>query len=231
MWSYLGAMTLLGGLGFDPGPMLISVAALSLGARRRNILLFAAALVLGTAAWGVALTLMVGPAIRHVHWAALAESPLGLAVAAVVGVALFVWGALALRRRFTPSGPSETLGRARQETRTASRIAAGPLPLLLVALFFVAIVASDPPFPAGVVLSSHRGIVEVVLGFLIWAAVSQSPLVLLAVALLAGRSEHFIAVTRRGMARFAPLVTLVAAGAAVVGGLALVAWVVWRLSV
>lgn len=68
-------MTLLGGLGFDPGPMLISVGALSLGARRRTVVLFAAVLVLATTAWGVALTLVAGPAIRHVHWSALVESP------------------------------------------------------------------------------------------------------------------------------------------------------------
>ncbi|MGO3796443.1 MAG: hypothetical protein ACTJGR_04885 [Pauljensenia sp.] len=229
MWSYLGAMTLLGGLGFDPGPMIISVGALSLGARRRNILLFATALVLGTTAWGVALTLVAGPAIRHVHWLALAESPLGLGVAAVAAGVLLVWGILTLRRRLTPRGPGGDPDRARQETRTASHIAAGPLPLLLVALFFVAIVLSDPPFPAGVVLSSHRPVPEVVLGFLVWALVSQSPLVLLAGALVTGLGERFIALTRRAMTRIAPVATLAAAGAAVVGGVVLGIWVVARL--
>lgn len=229
MWSYFGAMTLLGGLGFDPGPMLISVGALSLGARRRTVVLFAAVLVLATTAWGVALTLVAGPAIRHVHWSALAESPLGLGVAALVATALLAWGVLTLRRRATTRGAAEDPGRARRETRTAARIAAGPLPLLLVALFFVAIVLSDPPFPAGVVLSSHRAVPEVVLGFLVWSLVSQSPVVLLAVALVAGAGERFVALTRRVTTRIAPAVTLVAAGAAALGGVLLGSWVVVRL--
>jgi len=223
-------MTLLGGLGFDPGPMLISVGALSLGARRRNILLFATALVLGTTSWGVALTLVAGPAIRRVHWLALAESPLGLGVAAVAAAALLAWGVLTLRRRLTPRGPGGDLGHARQETRSASRIAAGPLPLLLVALFFVAIVLSDPPFPAGVVLSAHRPVPEVLLGFLVWSLVSQSPVVLLAVALSAGIGERSIALTRRAMTRIAPVATLTAAGVAALGGVALGGWVVVRLA-
>lgn len=222
-------MTLLGGLGFDPGPMLISVGALSLGARRRTVVLFAAVLVLATTAWGVALTLVAGPAIRHVQWSALAESPLGLGVAALVATALLAWGVLTLRRRATTRGAAEDPGRARRETRTAARIAAGPLPLLLVALFFVAIVLSDPPFPAGVVLSSHRAVPEVVLGFLVWSLVSQSPVVLLAVALVAGAGERFVALTRRVTTRIAPSVTLVAAGAAALGGVLLGSWVVVRL--
>lgn len=222
-------MTLLGGLGFDPGPMLISVGALSLGARRRTVVLFAAVLVLATTAWGVALTLVAGPAIRHVQWSALAESPLGLGVAALVATALLAWGVLTLRRRATTRGAAEDPGRARRETRTAARIAAGPLPLLLVALFFVAIVLSDPPFPAGVVLSSHRAVPEVVLGFLVWSLVSQSPVVLLAVALVAGAGERFVALTRRVTTRIAPAVTLVAAGAAALGGVLLGSWVVVRL--
>jgi len=209
--------------------MLISVGALSLGARRRTVVLFAAVLVLATTAWGVALTLVAGPAIRHVHWFALAESPLGLGVAALVATALLAWGVLTLRRRATTRGAAEDPGRARRETRTAARIAAGPLPLLLVALFFVAIVLSDPPFPAGVVLSSHRAVPEVVLGFLVWSLVSQSPVVLLAVALVAGAGERFVALTRRVTTRIAPAVTLVAAGAAALGGVLLGSWVVVRL--
>lgn len=150
-------------------------------------------------------------------------------MAALVATALLAWGVLTLRRRATTRGAAEDPGRARRETRTAARIAAGPLPLLLVALFFVAIVLSDPPFPAGVVLSSHRAVPEVVLGFLVWSLVSQSPVVLLAVALVAGAGERFVALTRRVTTRIAPALTLVAAGAAALGGVLLGSWVVVRL--
>lgn len=235
VWSYLGAMTLLGGLGFDPAPMLISVAALSLGARRRKIILFATVLVLGTAAWGVAVTLVAGPAIRHVHWLALAESVPGLVAATLVAVALLAWGVVTLRTRWhranlasiIDEGDAAASAPARQ-SRAASGIAAGPLPLLLVALAFIAVVLSDPPFPTAIVLSAHRSVVEVVLGFLIWAAVSQSPVVVLAVALSLGVGERFVVGSRRVMSRVAPLATMVVAGACVVAGAALLVWVAVR---
>lgn len=86
------AMSGLGLLGFDPGPGLIAAGALSMGARRRTIPLFALALIGGTTLWGVVLTLVLGPAIRSIRWLAVAESPWGLGVAAVLAVALAWWG-------------------------------------------------------------------------------------------------------------------------------------------
>lgn len=222
-------MVLLGILGFDPGPMLISIAALSLGARRRDILIFAAALVGGTAVWGSALSVVAGPAVRRVHWLILAESPVGLTLAAVAAVALVAWGVVSLLRRGRSGGPGRTGDLLRRDTRTASRMAAGLVPLMLVALVFVAVVISDPPFPAAVVLSAHQPVAVVVLGFLLWAVVSQSPLVVLAVALAAGVGDRAVTAARELMTRVTPLASLVLSVACLLGGLALGAWVVVRL--
>lgn len=228
----------LGLLGFDPGPGLIAAGALSLGARRRSIPLFALALIGGTVLWGAALTAILGPAIRRLRWLTLAESPWGLGIAVVLGAALGWWGissALRLARGHrSPRGPhlpGDSTGSPTSDTKAAARIAQGLGPLLLVALFFVAIVLSDPPFPAAVVLSAHLPMAEVVLGFALWALVSQSPLAVMAVAVMTGADRTVTAwgmrLTRRWMPVFRVAATVVAIGAA----LALLGWVGVRLAV
>ena len=59
-------LTALGG--FDPAPMLILAAALGAGIRKRHIMGSAAVLLGGTAAWGMTLTLLVGPGLQRVNW-------------------------------------------------------------------------------------------------------------------------------------------------------------------
>lgn len=230
------AMSGLGLLGFDPGPGLIAAGALSMGARRRTIPLFALVLIGGTALWGVVLTVALGPAIRGIHWLALVESPWGLAVAVLVALALAWWGIRSalrlLRGRRGPGDPhlpGDATGTPESDTRASSRLARGIGPLLLVALFFVAIVISDPPFPAGVVLSADRPLPQVCLGFALWAVVSQSPLAVAALAVVFGVdrpvTEWGMRVTRRWM----PLVRVAATVVALAAAVLLTAWVVVRL--
>ena len=231
------AMSGLGLLGFDPGPGLIAAGALSMGARRRTIPLFALALIGGTTLWGVVLTLVLGPAIRSIRWLAVAESPWGLGVAAVLAVALAWWGTRSAMRILRghrgpgdPHLPGDGTGTPETDTKAASRIAQGVGPLLLVALLFVAIVTSDPPFPAGVVLSAHRPLVDVVLGFAVWALVSQSPLAVVAVAILLGVDKPVTDWGMRLTRRWMPFVRLAATLAALGASVVLFAWVGVRLA-
>ncbi len=62
-------LTALGG--FDPAPMLIFAAALGAGIRKRHIMGSAGVLLGGTAAWGMTLTLLVGPGLQRVNWGEL----------------------------------------------------------------------------------------------------------------------------------------------------------------
>ncbi len=234
MWSYVVAMVGLGVLGFDPAPGLIALAALALGARRRDIVLFGVLLIGGTAAWGVALTAVAGRAIRRIHWFDLAVSPLGLLFETVVAVAIATWSVVVLVRRSRASSGSEVASTQADpdgsDARAASRIASGVVSLSLVALVFVAVVIGDPPFPAAVVASAGRTGGEVVLGFLLWALVSQWPLAVVALAVGLGRVGAVTALGRRWRPRIAKVTRAVGPVLGLVVATAILVWVGTRLA-
>lgn len=156
---------------------------------------------------------------------------MGLAAEVAVALVLGGWGAWSLRRRALARRGvgADPVGPVRADTRAAARVASGIGPLLAVALFFVAIVVGDPPFPAGVLASSAHGPALVVAGFVVWALVSQSPLVVVAAAVAAGVDAPVTDAGRRLLGRMAPLLGLLAAVAALMGAVVLLAWVAVRL--
>lgn len=224
VFSYLAAMCGLGVLGFDPGPMVIAGASRAGGASRRTIVAFAVALIGGTAVWGCALAALLGPRIHDLHLRRLADSWEGHVAALVLGVAFLVWGGLRVRRLLrarTASGAPMPDGGAADDSSKARGLAG----LMAVAAFFVLIVTSDAPFIAGVVASSHHHAPwVVVIGFVLWAIISQSPLFVFTVAVFFGADRRVVAWTERWMDRLRGPLWWVAAVLAVGSGAALVGW-------
>lgn len=177
--EYAGTVlaTALGG--FDPAPMVIMAAALGAGVRRRHIMGASALLLGGTAAWGVALTLLAGPRLQSVDWWALVRHG-GTAAWVEVGLAVVV-GGYALWRAVSRR-------RARGEP-TPEKPAASPWALYATSLVFVGIVVFDIPFDIHVAVAASQPLPRVVLGWVAWALLSQIALTaLVLLTLLGGRS-------------------------------------------
>ena len=197
--EYAGTVFVTALGGFDPAPMIIMAAALGAGVRRRHIMGASALLLGGTAAWGVALTLLVGPRLQRVDWWALVRHgstaawvEVGLAVA-LGGYAL--WRAVSRRR-------------ARGEP-TPEKPAASPWALYTTSLVFVGIVVLDIPFDVHVAVAASQPLPRMVLGWVVWALLSQIALTALVLLTLLGRQERFSTVMRRTWAAVAPRITVV----------------------
>ena len=197
--EYTGTVlaTALGG--FDPAPMVIMAAALGAGVRRRHIMGASALLLGGTAAWGVALTLLAGPRLQSVDWWALVRHG-GTAAWVEVGLAVVV-GGYALWRAVSRR-------RSRGEP-TPEKPAASPWALYATSLVFVGIVVLDIPFDIHVAVAASQPLPRVVIGWVAWALLSQIALTALVLLTLLGRQERFSTVMRRTWAAVAPRITVV----------------------
>ncbi|MDR7373516.1 hypothetical protein J2X28_000472 [Kocuria rhizophila] len=194
--EYTGTVlaTALGG--FDPAPMVIMAAALGAGVRRRHIMGASALLLGGTAAWGVALTLLAGPRLQSVDWWALVRHG-GTAAWVEAGLAVVV-GGYALWRAVSRR-------RARGEP-TPEKPAASPWALYATSLVFVGIVVLDIPFDIHVAVAASQPLPRVVIGWVAWALLSQIALTALVLLTLLDR---FSTVMRRTWAAVAPRITVV----------------------
>ena len=157
----------------------------------------ASALLLGgTAAWGVALTLLAGPRLQSVDWWALVRHG-GTAAWVEVGLAVAL-GGYALWRAVSRR-------RARGEP-TPEKPAASPWALYATSLVFVGIVVLDIPFDIHVAVAASQPLPRVVIGWVAWALLSQIALTALVLLTLLGR---FSTVMRRTWAAVAPRITVV----------------------
>ncbi len=203
--SFLGLLFPLGLGGFDPAPALIAAVYLSggggsaLASRRRGVLLFGLILMGGTAAWGIALTALVGASIAQIPWADIVHLALDAGVWTALGKGLLALGLVAFGVYKLRSKPSP-------ETKNR-----GLWGLLLVALGFIAIVTADLPFIATVVLAAEQSLWTSTLAFILWSFISQSPLFLLCLAVLLHRDAVFTVWLNRAWSRVAPLVGLTVA--------------------
>ncbi|MDO4919131.1 hypothetical protein [Kocuria sp.] len=195
--EYFGTVLATAAAGFDPAPMVIMAAALGTGIRRRHTVGASLLLLGGTAAWGVALTLLVGPGLQGVDWwglvrhgAVAAWIETGLAV--VVG-GYAIWRVVARRR-------------ARENPAPEKPGATNPWALYATALVFIGIVVFDLPFDVHVAVAAAQPSAVVVAGWVIWALVSQLPLTLLVLLTLLGRQERFSRLMQRAWKRVSPWV-------------------------
>ncbi|MDO5619022.1 hypothetical protein [Kocuria sp.] len=216
--------------GFDPAPFLIALGALGAGARRRSILTFTTVLVGGTAVWGLLLSSLLGPRIRDVHWLHLARSGNVAAwIMLALGTVLLAWGVLRLlrahrlRRRPQSHKIQDTPEGSNPKEAKKSR------GLTVIALGFVAVVAGDPAFDVQVVQAGSAPLPLSAAGWVLWAALSQFPLVILTVAVAAGRYRRLAQIMRAGWLRAAPAVNALATALILAAGLLLAVDAVVRL--
>jgi hypothetical protein len=138
--------------------------------------------LLGTVAFGTALSLVVGPRVAGVDWGELASSPGAALVEAALGLGLVAWGIARLRR------PATRAPKPRSPRGT------GPVALVAVAVLFALSAILDPTFVSLVVLAGRgEAFWSVVAAHSVWVAVSQAPLILLLAAMAGGKHERFVA--------------------------------------
>lgn len=167
IWQYLLTAFWLGLAAFDPAPALIAIAALAAKASRRDVGVFAIALIAGTAIWGIVLSAFTGKGLTKVDWhTVLREGPVPAGIEIIVGIALAVYSAIRFikSRREVPDDDQDP------DSDTEHKGLPG---LLLTAGIFVAIVIADPPFPVFTALSASQPFAATIAGWIIWAAVSQ----------------------------------------------------------
>lgn len=211
--DFLTTAAATGLAGFDPAPMLIAAAALTGGVRRRHLFGFAAVLLGGTVLAGWTLSRTLGHAFGHLDWNRLL---LGHRVSGVIelvaGLALAGYATYRIRAAL----------RGRPATAEPER-ARGVAGLYAVAATFAVIVIGDPAFPLFVGLSGDQPPRSGLLGWVIWALVSQFPLIVLLVAAAFGAAHRVAAAGQRLRARLAPLLSTLTTVLVMAAGVAAIA--------
>ncbi|MBJ7454233.1 MAG: hypothetical protein JHC71_19420, partial [Blastococcus sp.] len=202
----------LGLAGLDPAGALIAAAALTAGARDRAVLLYGFVVLAGTAVLGTVLSLSLGARLADVDWSVLVPAGrIGAVIEVAVGAGLLVWAVIRIRRS------DARAPRPRRRGRTGGAGMAG------VGALFALSAALDPTFVAVVVLAGRdTDVAEVVLAHVLWALISQSPLLLLLVAVAMGRHQRAVAWFGGWWSRAQPVVRTVVTVALVVTGAVLV---------
>jgi len=197
----------LGLASLDVTGALVAVGAMGAGARTRALLAFGCFSILGTVAFGTALSLIIGPRIAGIDWGMLlphdpTEDRVSAALQIVLGVGLLIWGIARILRPGThPPKPS------------APR-ALGLLSLAGAGMLFALAAIVDPTFVSLVVIAGRADLFwSVVAAHSTWTFVSHVPLVLVLAFALSGESERVAVLVRTWWARISPwmvrLVTIV----------------------
>ena len=188
----------LGLASLDVTGALAAVGALAAGARKRAILAFGGFTVLGTVAFGTALSLIVGPRISGFDWGNLlphdpTEDLVAALVEVVLGVGLLAWGIVrALRPGAHPPKPTAPRG-------------LGVISLAGAGLLFALAAIVDPTFVSLVVIAGRADrFWSVAAAHSTWTFVSHVPLVLVLAFALGGESERVVTTVRTWWAKIGP---------------------------
>lgn len=171
--------------GFDPAGALVATGALGGGARERHVIVFGLVSLLGTVVLGTALSLTVGPYIANIDWSALIPGDQTAAlVEAGLGAALVAWAIMRARK---PAARTPA-------PKPRSHRGTGPIALVAVGALFALGAILDPTFVSLVVIAGRNGtFLSVVFAHSVWVLVSQSPLVLIVLAIAAGKHDRAVA--------------------------------------
>ena len=190
----------LGLASLDVTGALAVVGALGAGARVRALMAFGCFSILGTVAFGTALSLIVGPRIVGLDWGMLlphdpTEDRVAAALNVVVGLGLLTWGIMRTRRPATrPPKPGVPRG-------------LGLISLAGTGMLFALAAIFDPTFVSLVVIAGRAELFwPVVAAHSTWTLVSHTPLVFVLALVVSGDHERVVSWFRTWWARISPSV-------------------------
>jgi hypothetical protein len=191
---------------------LLALGALGAGAKDRALLAFGCVSILGTAAFGTTLSLVIGPRINGIDWGALlpndpAEDLKAAIVEVLLGIGLVSWGVVrAVRPGTTPPKPSVPRG-------------LGLFSLAAVGILFALAAIVDPPFLSLVVIAGrYERFWSVVAAHSTWVFVSHAPLILFLVLALSTDHERAVARFQTLWSKIRPFIVRLVTGAVLLAG-------------
>ena len=200
---------------------LLAAGALGAGARVRALLAFGCFCILGTIAFGTALSLVVGPRISGIDWGMLlphnpTEDRVAAFVDIVLGMGLLIWGIVRILRPGThPPKPS------------APR-ALGLLSLAGAGMLFALAAIADPTFVSLVVIAGRAEIFWLVLAaHSTWTLVSHVPLILVLAFVLSVDHEQVVVRVQTLFARISPWMVRLITGVVLLVGFLLLLDAFW----
>ena len=211
----------LGLASLDVTGTLVAVGALAAGADLRALLAFGCFCILGTVAFGTALSLIVGPRIAGIDWGMLlphtpTEDRVAAFVDIVLGTGLLIWGVVRIRRPDSgPPKPSTPRG-------------LGLISLAGTGMIFAFAAIADPTFVSLVVIAGRaERCFSVVAAHSTWTLVSHTPLVLVLAFALIGENERLVTWVRTLWARVSPLMLRLVTGIILLVGTFLLLDALW----
>jgi hypothetical protein len=211
----------LGLASLDITGTLLAVGALGAGARVRALIAFGCFCILGTIAFGTALSLVVGPRISGIDRGMLlphnpTEDRVAAFVDIVLGMGLLIWGIVRILRPGThPPKPS------------APR-ALGLLSLAGAGMLFALAAIADPTFVSLVVIAGRAEIFWLVLAaHSTWTLVSHVPLILVLAFALSVDHERVVVRVQTLFARISPWMVRLITGVVLLVGFLLLLDAFW----
>jgi hypothetical protein len=210
----------LGMASLDITGTLLAVGALGAGARTRALMAFGCLCILGTIAFGTALSLIVGPRISGIDWGMLLphnpEDRVAALVDIVLGVGLLIWGIVRLLRPDThPPKPSVPRG-------------LGLLSLAGVGVLFALAAIADPTFVSLVVIAGRaERFWSVLAAHSTWTLVSHVPLILVLAFTLSVDHERVVVRVQTLFARISPLMVRLITGVVLLVGFLFLLVALW----
>src|SRR3954467_8248412 len=98
VWNLVAASAALGVLGMDPAGALLAAAAMTAGARRREVMVFSVVVLLGTVVFGTVLTMALGDRLAGFDTSVLPHRGTRAGIEAAASLALLVWVGIRLGR-------------------------------------------------------------------------------------------------------------------------------------
>lgn len=178
-FAALTATVGLGLAGLDPIGALMIIPAVLSGTRRRVIALFPLFTVVATLVTGLVLGESIGLIVDWLRRTfSISDTSRGV-LQIVVAALLALWVIRKLRKRDESDRP-----------KTRKSLMSGPFGLSMVGVLWGVASLTDPSFFGVAAIAAGRGLIEASGLYLLWGVVSQAPLVVLMVALVAGKNSH-----------------------------------------
>ena len=189
----------LGLASLDVAGTLLATGAMGSGARNRVLVVFGCVSILGTLAFGAALSLIVGPRLAGIPWDALlprdpTEDRIAAYLEVAIGAGLLAWGMVrAWKPTASPPKPSAPRG-------------LGIIPMTGAGVLFAVAGILDPTFVSLVVIAGRaEQFWSVVAAHWTYAFVSHTPLILLLVFALTIDHGRVVRWFQGSWARIRPL--------------------------